>query len=97
MKDRITHKLNHRMKAVVSRAVLVARYLLGKIKFTHKEAVAVLRGRQLDRAQWRRWYQANRKYQRQLTALKQRACYARPGFHMRIDPRTTGLPRGFVR
>lgn len=42
-----------------------------------------------DRAQWRRWYQANRKRQRQLTAMKQQ-------FGFFIHPNTTGLLREWV-
>lgn len=50
---------------------------------------ALTRQRCNDPAQWHRWYQANRKRQRQQSALK------RMGF--RIDPRETGLPRWAVR
>lgn len=41
-----------------------------------------------NRAQWRRWYQANTKRQRQLSALKRMG--------VRIDPNSTGLKRWVV-
>jgi len=45
--------------------------------------------RQYSPGQWHRWYQVNRKRQRELSALK------RAGFP--INPRAVGLPRWAVR
>lgn len=44
---------------------------------------------ELDRAQWRRWYKANKRHQRQLAAWK------RLGGRY-IDPRSTGIPRVLI-
>ena len=47
------------------------------------------RRRNENREQWRRWYQATTKHQRQLRALKQLGCG-------KINPKSTGLPRWVV-
>lgn len=53
------------------------------------EAVRAMERKKIrfDRAQWRRWYRANQKYQRQLRAVR----------GIRIDPNQSSLRREDVR
>jgi hypothetical protein len=53
-----------------------------------KSAAKRFMRRPMDRSQWRRWYQANKKHQRRLTALKRMG--------VRIPPNATGLSRYVV-
>lgn len=80
------------------------RRLIDPIRSVVREAIVIMRSpmaqaiaqdltteRCTDCAQWRRWYKANRKYQRQMAALKR----IPPG--RKIDPRIASLPRWVVR
>lgn len=60
-----------------------------KLGATREEVVDALQKRNMDREQWRRWYKANIKHQRRLTAMKR----LRGG---KIPPGITGLPRWVV-
>lgn len=49
-----------------------------QLTVTYSEIIDKLNRRPVDRAQWRRWYQANRKQQRQCTALRRRGVKVHP-------------------
>jgi len=79
------------------------RRLIKRIRDTVREAIAITRSKMApaiaqhltavrctDRAQWRRWYKANKKWQRQMAALKRLT-------GRKIDPRIASLPRWVVR
>lgn len=90
-------KLRRRIAAPVYLAIRAMAVLLGKRKFQRVEGAEALykyrKGRgELDRAQWRRWWKANQKHQRQLAAYKRTG----HGRRIRIDPKVTGLPRAYV-
>ena len=80
------HRLIDRIRATVREAIVITRSKMAPAIAQHLTKV-----RCTDRAQWRRWYQANRKWQRQMAALKR----IPPG--RRIDPRIASLPRWVIR
>ena len=76
-----------RIRATVHEAIVITRSKMAPAIAQHLTKV-----RCTDRAQWRRWYKANKKYQRQLAALRRLGTRRR-----RIDPRIASLPRWVVR
>lgn len=61
---------------------------LGVSKETAVRMFRAERSKTNNAAQWHRWYKANRRYQRQLSALKQ--------YGVKIAPKSTGLRREMV-
>lgn len=61
---------------------------------TEKAIARLIAQRCTSKAQWSRWYQANRRRQRQMAAMRRQHYGARG---MRIHPNSTGLPRWVVR
>lgn len=90
----LRRRLGRRIVQPVWLAVRAMAVLLGLRSFSHTDGYEALlkyrtRMGELNRAQWQRWYQANRRRQRQISA------YKRLG-GARIDPKTTGLRRAMV-
>lgn len=86
----LKRKLTLRLRAGVFRVarMLHAMMRLVPVRISREAAVTSMRKRPMDRAQWRRWFQANRKRQRQVAALRR--------LGLRVDPRHVNLERWMV-
>ena len=85
-------KLLHRIANPVYRILATLQSLVngaGDRRSLKRAEINLRKIRSGDRQQWRRWYQVNRRRQRQLRALKQLG--GGP-----INSNTTGLPRYYV-
>lgn len=85
-------KLSDSVKRMVRRLVPIVRLVAYGIRLRrdNKEAKRPRNAPPMDRAQWRRWYQANRRYQRRLRALRRATGRS-------LLPQYTSLPRWVVR
>jgi hypothetical protein len=85
----IKQRLMRRLRAIVKLAAAESNRVIRRLGSLEEAEKVLRRERCTDRAQWRRWYQANRKWQRQMTALKRLT-------GRKINPRTCSLPRWVI-
>jgi hypothetical protein len=85
----IRQRLTRSLMPIVQLITTFGKLGAGRLDARDAKRFDAIRNRPLDRAQWRRWYQTNRRYQRKMRALARLT--GRP-----IDQRISSLPRWAV-